>query len=184
MIGDRQRFTPLQRLVHWLMAVCILAMLFIGVGMVSTVKPKYLTLVSIHKPLGIAILVLALVRLAVRLRYGTPSLPADLPEPMKVAAKLSHYAFYVLMIGMRLIGWGMLSAADYPVVLFGGAHLPAIPATASLLAATAEPRRRSSMPRISSPHGIQTRAMIRAAFQPIARHIGKQQRSPRAFLAA
>jgi cytochrome b561 len=126
MIGDRQRFTPLQRLVHWLMAVCILAMLFIGVGMVSTVKPQYLTLVSIHKPLGIAILVLALVRLAVRLRYGTPSLPAELPEPMKVAAKLSHYAFYVLMIGMPLIGWGMLSAADYPVVLFGGAHLPAI----------------------------------------------------------
>jgi cytochrome b561 len=98
MIGDRQRFSPLQRLVHWLMAVCILAMLFIGVGMVSTVKPKYLTLVWIHKPLGIAILVLALVRLAVRLRYGTPSLPADLPEPMKVAAKLSHYAFYVLIL--------------------------------------------------------------------------------------
>jgi len=62
----------------------------------------------------------------VRLRYGTPSLPAELPEPMKLAAKLSHYAFYVLMIGMPLIGWGMLSAADYPVVLFGGAHLPAI----------------------------------------------------------
>jgi cytochrome b561 len=73
------------------MAVCILAMLFIGVGMVSTVKPKYLTLVSIHKPLGIAILVLALVRL----RYGAPSLPIDLPEPMKVAGKLSHYALYV-----------------------------------------------------------------------------------------
>jgi len=81
MISAGQRFTPLQRLLHWLMAVCILAMLFIGVGMVSTVKPKYLTLVSIHKPLGIAILVLALVRLAVRLRYGAPSLPADLPEP-------------------------------------------------------------------------------------------------------
>ena len=46
------------------MAACILAMLFIGVGMVSTVMPKYLTLVSIHKPLGIAILVLALIRLA------------------------------------------------------------------------------------------------------------------------
>jgi cytochrome b561 len=126
MIGDRQRFTPLQRLLHWLMAVCILTMLFIGVGMVSTVKPKYLTLVSIHKPLGIAILVLALVRLAVRLRYGTPSLPADLPEPMKLAAQLSHYALYALMIGMPLIGWGMLSAASYPVALFGGTHLPAI----------------------------------------------------------
>jgi cytochrome b561 len=58
------RFTPLQRLLHWLNAICILVMLFMGVGMVSTVKPKYLSLVSIHKPLGIAILVLALVRLA------------------------------------------------------------------------------------------------------------------------
>ena len=72
MIGDRQRFTPLQRLLHWLMALCILAMLFVGVGMVSTVRPKYLTLVSMHKPLGIAILVLALVRLAVRLVMARP----------------------------------------------------------------------------------------------------------------
>src|SRR6204780_1827392 len=111
-----QRFTGLQRMLHWLMAVCILAMLFIGVGMVSTVMPKYLTLVAIHKPLGIAILVLALVRLMVPLRYGAPSLPVDLPEPMKLAAYLSHYAFYILMIGLPLIGWAMLSAPAYPVV--------------------------------------------------------------------
>src|SRR6201994_144301 len=120
------RFSLLQRALHWLMALCILTMLFIGVGMVSTVMPKYLALVSIHKPLGIAILVLALIRLAVRLRYGAPPLPADLPEPMKLAAVLSHYALYALMIGMPLLGWGMLSAASYPVVLFGGVHLPAI----------------------------------------------------------
>jgi cytochrome b561 len=126
MIEGRQRFTALQRLLHWLIAVCILTMLFIGVGMVSTIKPIYLILVSIHKPLGIAILVLALVRLAVRVRYGAPSLPPDMPEPMKLAAHLSHYAFYVLMIGMPLLGWGMLSAAAYPVVLIGGLRLPAI----------------------------------------------------------
>ena len=120
------RFSLLQRSLHWLMAICILSMLFIGVGMVTTVMPKYLTLVSIHKPLGIAILVLALIRLAVRLRYGAPPLPADLPEPMKLAAQLSHYALYTLMIAMPLIGWGMLSAAAYPVVLYGGVHLPAI----------------------------------------------------------
>src|ERR1700755_657126 len=104
MNGVRQRFTSLQRLLHWFMAICILAMLFIGVGMVSTVMPTYLTLVSIHKPLGIAILVLALVRLVGRLRYGAPSLPADLPESMKLAAQLSHYALYALMIAMPLIG--------------------------------------------------------------------------------
>jgi cytochrome b561 len=119
-----QRFTPLQRLLHWLMAVCILAMLFIGVGMVSTIMPKFLTLVSIHKPLGIAILVLALLRLAVRLRYGAPPLPSDLPVPMKLAAELSHYALYALMIAMPLIGWAMLSSAAYPIVLFGGVRLP------------------------------------------------------------
>ena len=126
MIGGYRRFTPLQRLLHWLMAACVLAMLFIGVGMVSTVMPKYLTLVSIHKPLGIAILILALIRLVVRLRYGAPSLPADLPEPMKLAAVLSHYALYILMIGMPLIGWAMLSAAAYPGVLFTGLNLPPI----------------------------------------------------------
>jgi cytochrome b561 len=125
-IGGHRHFTPSQRLLHWLMAACILSMLFIGVGMVSTIMPKYLTLVSIHKPLGIAILVLALIRLALRLRYGAPPLPADLPEPMKLAAEASHYALYALMIGMPLLGWGMLSAAAYPVVLFGGWHLPAI----------------------------------------------------------
>jgi cytochrome b561 len=124
--GERQRFTPVQRLLHWLMALCILAMLFIGVGMASTVMPKYLPLVAVHKSLGIVILVLALIRLAVRLRYGAPSLPADMPAPMKLAAHLSHYAFYVLMIGMPLIGWAMLSAAAYPIVVFGSVRLPAI----------------------------------------------------------
>jgi cytochrome b561 len=122
----RQRFTVLQRALHWVMAICILAMLFIGVGMVSTLTPKYLTLVQIHKPLGIAILILAIIRLGVRLRYGAPALPADLPEPMKLAAHLSHYIFYALMIVMPLLGWGMLSAASYPVALFGGVHLPSI----------------------------------------------------------
>jgi len=126
MIGVRKRFTPLQRLLHWLIAVCILAMLFIGVGMVTTVTPKFLPLIAIHKSLGVAILALAVIRLAVRLRYGAPALPADLPMPMKLAAQLSHYALYALMIGMPLLGWAMLSAAAYPVVVFGSMHLPAL----------------------------------------------------------
>jgi cytochrome b561 len=121
-----QRFTPLQRALHWLMAIFILAMFFIGVGMVSTIAPKYLPLISIHKSLGAVIFILALIRLAVRWHYGAPALPADLPVPMKLAAELSHYVLYILMIVMPLLGWGMLSAANYPVVLFGGLHLPMI----------------------------------------------------------
>jgi cytochrome b561 len=120
------RFTPLQRALHWIMALCILAMLFIGVHMVSTITPNYLTYIDIHKPLGIAILVLALIRLGVRLRSGAPPLPADLPEPMKLAAHLSHYVLYGLMIALPLIGWAMLSAGGYPVVMWGGVSLPPI----------------------------------------------------------
>ncbi|MBV8594053.1 MAG: cytochrome b [Caulobacteraceae bacterium] len=126
MTNGRARFALPQRCLHWIMAACILAMLFIGVGMLSTVTPKYLTLVAIHRPLGIAILGLVVLRIGLRLRYGAPPLPADMPPAMKLAAQLSHYAFYALMIAMPLLGWGMLSAAAYPVVLFGGVHLPAI----------------------------------------------------------
>jgi cytochrome b561 len=126
MIPVPHRFNLLQRLLHWLMAICVIAMLFIGVGMVSTVTPKYLPLITIHKTLGIAILALVLVRLALRIRFGAPSLPADLPLPIKLAAHLSHYALYGLMIVMPLLGWAMLSAAEYPVVLYGKSFLPSI----------------------------------------------------------
>lgn len=105
------RFTPLQRALHWIMAICILTMLFVGVGMVSTIAPKYLPLISFHKTLGILILILVLIRIVVRLRYGTPPLPADLPPLLKLGAVLSHYALYALMIVMPLLGWAMLSAA-------------------------------------------------------------------------
>ncbi|QBR01937.1 cytochrome b [Paraburkholderia pallida] len=125
MSAKSSRFTPLQRTLHWLMAAGILAMLFIGVGMVSTIGPDYLRLVSIHKALGVAILALALLRLMLRLLRGTPPLPAQMPEAMKLAAHLSHVVLYFLMIALPLIGWGMLSAADYPVVLCG-VRLPSI----------------------------------------------------------
>ncbi|MEK1871763.1 MAG: cytochrome b [Rhizobium altiplani] len=133
MTDIKTRFSAVQRLLHWLMAIGILAMLFIGVGMVSTIGRQYVPLLITHKTLGIAILVLALVRLLVRFVSGAPALPADLPEPMRLAAHLSHVGLYALMIGMPLIGWAMMSAAAYPIVLFGGIRLPPIlPQSASL----------------------------------------------------
>lgn len=123
---DRHSFSPLQRVLHWLLAILVIAMLFIGVTMVSTLKPRFLTLIAIHKPLGIAILVLALLRLGVRFRRGAPPLPGDLTLTQVLAAKLSHVALYALLIAMPLIGWAMLSAGGYPIVLFGSFHLPAI----------------------------------------------------------
>jgi cytochrome b561 len=119
-------FSALQRLLHWLMAISIIAMLFVGIGMVSTIAPKYLSLVATHKTLGIAILILAVLRVVVRLKSGTPPLPRDLPVPMRLAAKLSHYALYASMLAMPLLGWAMVSAGGYPVKLLWGIQLPAI----------------------------------------------------------
>lgn len=120
------KFTPLQRLLHWLMALAILAMLFIGVGMVSTAAPAHVLLLTTHKTLGLALLLLVLLRIVVRLRAGTPPLPRDLPPPMRLAARLAHFALYGLMLAMPLLGWAMQSAGAYPIVLLGGLQLPAI----------------------------------------------------------
>ncbi|MEK6368196.1 MAG: cytochrome b [Burkholderia gladioli] len=119
-------FNPLARLLHWLMAAMVLAMLFIGVGMVSSVSARHAVLIAIHKPLGIAILVLVIVRLVVRFSKRPPALPEDLPGWQRAAAHLSHWVLYALMIAMPLIGWAMLSAGGYPVMLGGGVQLPAL----------------------------------------------------------
>jgi cytochrome b561 len=106
MSASKKSFSPLQRTLHWLMAAMVL--------------------ISVHRPLGIAILILALCRLGVRMWRGVPPLPADLPRWQAFSAIASHYLLYALLIVMPLIGWSMLSAGGYPIVLYGPIHLPPI----------------------------------------------------------
>lgn len=119
-------FHPVLRLVHWLMAAMVLAMLFIGVAMVSTTGPLYPALLQLHRPVGIAILALVLIRLPLRLVTGSPPLPSDLPPVLQIGAKGSHVLLYASMLAMPLIGWGMLSAGGYPVQMTKGVILPPI----------------------------------------------------------
>ena len=122
------RFALPARILHWTMAALILAMLLIGAGMISTTTARYPALLAWHRPIGIAILILALIRLGVRLTHRPPPLPADLPTLQVAAAKGSHYLLYALMIAMPLIGWAMQSAGGYPVILWKGAVLfPILP---------------------------------------------------------
>lgn len=123
---NHSRFSGAQRLLHWTMAAGIVGMLFIGVGMLSTVSPSYVPLVATHKTLGVVLFALVLVRLILRLVLGAPPLPAELPRLIRLGAILSHWALYGLMIVMPLLGWAMMSAADYPVVLIGNVRLPSI----------------------------------------------------------
>ncbi|MFG0499093.1 cytochrome b [Pseudomonas sp. YQ_13] len=117
-----ETFHPFARLLHWLMAVLILAMLLIGVSMVADLSLRHPVLISLHKATGLALLVLVVLRIAVRLAVPHPPLPNDLPKLQRWAAGASHLLLYGLMLGMPLLGWAMLSAGDYPRPL----GLPAI----------------------------------------------------------
>jgi len=120
------RFAAASRLLHWLMAPMIIAMLFIGVGMAASVSRRYDLLVSIHRPLGIAILVLCVARIVNRFINPPPDLPDTVSPLQRFAAKASHIVLYALMLMMPLVGWGMLSAARYPIVFYGPLRLPPI----------------------------------------------------------
>jgi len=107
------------------MAVMVLIMLCIGVAMVVSLG-DYHTLVSIHRPLGIAILILVVVRFVNRRINPPPPFPATMSRAERLAATASELAMYGLMLVLPLVGWGMLSAARYPIVLHGSVHLPFI----------------------------------------------------------
>src|ERR1700719_4232760 len=120
------RFPAASRLLHWLMAPMIIAMFFIGVGLAASLSPRYELLVAIHRPLGIAIFVLCLVRIVTRFINPPPELPDTLPSLQRFAARASHVLLYALMFIMPLVGWGMLSAARYSIVLYGPLRVPPI----------------------------------------------------------
>lgn len=135
MSAQPNHFAPLARLLHWLMALLVIAMLFIGAGMVASVSERHEWLIHLHKPLGVAILLLVIVRLFVRFSTRQPPLPADLPGWQVLAAKASHGLLYALMLILPVLGWAMISAAGDPVTLGIGVQLPAIvPANATLFA--------------------------------------------------
>ena len=122
---QRRQFTAFSRLLHWTMAAMVLTMLGIGVAMVTSLA-NYHVLVSIHRPLGIAILLLVVVRFVNRLLNPPPPFPVTMSRVERLAATASEYLMYGLMFLLPLVGWGMLSAARYPIVLYGSLHLPYI----------------------------------------------------------
>ena len=130
----RTQFALQSRILHWLMAAMLLAMLFIGVSMVASLG-DYHTLVAIHRPLGILILILAAIRLVNRMCTTLPPFPPTMSRQERFIASSSEKLLYALMFALPLVGWGMLSAGHYPIVMVGPIHLPPIlPANPTLYA--------------------------------------------------
>lgn len=131
--GQRQ-FTALMRLFHWLTAALVLTILGIGVAMVASLA-DYHRLVSIHRPLGILILIVVVIRFVNRHYSTLPPFPATMSPRERSVASASEFFLYALLIVQPLVGWGMLSAASYPIMLYGSIHLfPILPHNVMLYA--------------------------------------------------
>jgi len=125
MASQQTQFTVLMRILHWLMAAMVLTMLGIGVAMVASLG-EYHRLVSMHRPLGIGILILVVIRFVNRQFSTLPPFPASMSPQERLVAHASELLLYTLLFVQPLVGWGMLSAARYPIVLCGPLHLPPI----------------------------------------------------------
>ena len=110
---------------HWAIALLIFAAFPLGLYMHDLLLTPYkLRLFNYHKWMGITALILAVVRVAWRLIYRPPDLPAAMPRWERSAAFAMHLLLYVLIFVAPLSGWLMSSATGFQTVLFGVIPLP------------------------------------------------------------
>lgn len=138
MAANRTRYTTVAIVLHWLIAAAIIFQVIVGWRMGDGPKgsPTTFALFQLHKSIGFTILLLSLARLAWRLVNPAPLAPAGQPKWERLAAKAVHVGFYVIMIGLPLTGWILVSTSRVVVpTLWWGVipwpHLPGLPEMAA-----------------------------------------------------
>ena len=131
MAESRTRYTTVAIVIHWLIAAAIVFQIILGWRMGDGPKgsPTTFALVQLHKSIGITILLLSLFRLAWKLTHRSPPPPPGQPAWERTASHIVHWGFYVIMIGLPLTGWIMVSASriTIPTLLFGVVPWPHVP---------------------------------------------------------
>lgn len=121
---------------HWLMALGLVAAM--GVGWYASelpLSPQRLKLINWHKWAGVALLLLAVLRLFWRATHRPPP-DSPMPAWQARAAHGLHALLYGLMLVIPLMGWAHSNAAGFPVVWFGVLPLPDLVGTDKALAET------------------------------------------------
>jgi len=113
-------YSPGQKWLHWsIAAIIILLMIPAGLTMTRLGEGKATnTLYELHKSFGLIVLGLVLIRILIRLNRGAPALEPGIPRWQRMAAYVSHYALYALIVLVPLAGWIATSACCAPVNLF------------------------------------------------------------------
>ncbi|QGZ94557.1 YceI family protein [Terricaulis silvestris] len=115
MSATAQRYTAVAIVLHWAIAAAILFMIPLGLWMHEeaengNVSQGLFEAYQLHKSIGLTVLALSVVRLGWRLANPPPPLPVHMPGWEKFVAKLTHWAFYALIIALPLTGWLYVSA--------------------------------------------------------------------------
>jgi cytochrome b561 len=118
-------YHPVTRLLHWLTAPIVIAMIGVGWWMVGLpLGLLKLQVYAWHKWAGLTVLTLTVIRLVWRWRHPVPPLPDTVAPWERRLAPLVHWALLVLLVAMPVSGWTMSSAGGVAVVWFGVLPLP------------------------------------------------------------
>jgi len=124
-------YRPTQRLLHWLVALCLVVLFVLGLWMTARATANLWDdqtnlLYGLHKALGFTVLLLMLLRIFLKLRTAAPAYPASLTPIHVLVAKIMHGLLYALLFAVPLLGWAGVTA--YPALItVAGYHLPAMP---------------------------------------------------------
>jgi len=134
------RYSGLARLLHWSMAILIIATVPAGLVMVQPGLDRGLqnALFLFHKNVGVLLLLLVALRLGWRLIRPAPPLPATLPRWQTRIAGLSHGALYVLMVAVPVAGYVRVKAGGFPIESLDALGLPALVPRSDALAEVAK----------------------------------------------
>jgi cytochrome b561 len=113
---------------HWILAATILGMLAYGWWMNHIpARADRFFYRSIHADIGYVVLVLMVVRLIWRSINPAPALPSDTPRWLRIAARVNHWALYLVTFVVAMLGWAHSGAhtPDYSS-WFGLFHVPQI----------------------------------------------------------
>jgi cytochrome b561/polyisoprenoid-binding protein YceI len=127
--GAQVRYSALAILLHWLIAALIVAQIVLAGRMGGRPTPAVFAVTQLHKSIGITVLILSLARLAWRLMHPPPPLPPGVAGWERRLARWTHVGFYLVMIGMPITGWIMVSTSRIavPTLLYGHVPWPMIP---------------------------------------------------------